>query len=235
MKWGAHHLPGSVLKWVFIGRRIFPASAEGAAIGGWGWGWAGLGWVWGGGLVLVGAGSTAAPCPELEGPLLRLSEGSSLKDGASSWIFSLMALSTGHRELPHTSSPRTGSRRRGRAFILQLLKEGTHSWVSPFSSGEGQASRAGGIWNPGSLWGTRLESHLCWASGLSRSRVHLPSGWTQQAESRALISCLCCISLFKASGHGASCLGWMFCPPWPSHPTSGAKRKPPGQTLGAQG
>lgn len=40
----------------------------------------------------------------------------------TSWIFPLMASSTGHSDLPYTSSPRTGRKKREKAFILQGWK-----------------------------------------------------------------------------------------------------------------
>lgn len=127
------------------------ASAKGGA----GWG-LGLGWA------LDGVGLMVAACQGLGGlggPGGHWKRGSSLKELVPSWIFSWMASSTGHRDLPHASSPRTG-RRRGRAFILQVLQEGMK--IPPAGSvpshGEGQAYRASGLWNPESLWGT-------WAPG----------------------------------------------------------------------
>ena len=49
--------------------------------------------------------------------------GFSPREVVTSWIFSLMALSMGHSDWPHTSSPRTGMKRKERAFILQVLQE----------------------------------------------------------------------------------------------------------------
>lgn len=77
-------------------------------------------------MVGVGAGLVFTPCQESEGPLrawLRLVGGFSPREVVTSWIFLLTALSMGHSDWPHTSSPRTGMKRKERAFILQVLQE----------------------------------------------------------------------------------------------------------------
>lgn len=87
-------------------------------------------------------------------------------------------------------------------------------------------------------WGWRprfAPSSRTRALGGSRSSCYSPFKQTQQAKSWTRIPCCCHLSLFKASGCGASCLGNTTICPWHFLPTSGAKRKPLEQAAGAQG
>lgn len=132
----------------------FGTSAKGGA----GWG-LGSGGVSGGVLVLLGAGLTTAPCQELEGgsegPHLRVRR----RPGSShGWLH---PLDTETCPTPAAPGPGGGG---GEEPSSRWCCKREPTAVSPFSSGEGQTSRAGGgggIWDPGSLWGTGLESQLC--------------------------------------------------------------------------
>lgn len=86
---------------------------------GWGWGWPGCS---------LHVRNQRAP----EG-LAALMGGFSRREVVTSWIFLLTALSMGHSDWPHTSSPRTGMKRKERAFHPQVLQEKNQE-ISPAGS-----------------------------------------------------------------------------------------------------
>lgn len=117
-------------------------------------GWAGFGveiWL---GLGLAWCSSHVRNQREPLRAWLRLDGRFSRREVVTSWIFLLTALSMGHSGWPAPAAPRTGMKRKERAFILQVLQKKTKrspSWVylSPHP-GEAQTHRAHGIgsWVP---------------------------------------------------------------------------------------
>lgn len=149
----------------------------------------------------------------------------------------------GTQRLAIHQQPQDGEEEKRESLHPAGLEEGTKrptAGSAPAHPEEGHAHRACGIHNPGSLWGMGLEAPLCpqfphQGSGGIQEQPLLTVSADSAAKSWTRIPCCCHLSLFKASGCGASCLGNTTICPWHFLPTSGAKRKPLEQAAGTQG